>query len=97
MKLMPEYSSSANKLDPHHDQIWTLLPLKKVGRHKVIEQRTLFGVVHDDRYETLVQTMIQFGIPLPAICNSSRDEVIVHCILFDVEHDERNYPAVSTR
>ena len=33
--------------------------------------------------------MIKFGILMVLINNRSRHEVIVQCILFDVEHDER--------
>ena len=49
----------------------------------------LFGVEHNNRYETFVQTMIQFEILL-------RHEVIVHCTLFGVEHDERYETLVQT-
>ena len=86
--------STTNKLDPHYNQIWTCCLEKQFRRHEVIEQPTLFGVEHDDRYETFVQAMTRFEIALPAVENSSRHEVIVHCILLDVEHDERCDPSV---
>ena len=52
-----------------------------------------FGVEHDECYDTLVQTMIKFGISLPAINNSSRHGVVVQCILFGFEHDEPPVPS----
>ena len=39
--------------------------------------RILFGVEHYERYDTLEQPVIKFGISLPAVNNSSRHEVIV--------------------
>ena len=57
----------------------------------------LFGVEHDERHDTLVQTMINVWILLPSIHNRSRHEVIAHCILFGVEHDEPLGPCLRNK
>ena len=41
-----------------------LVFINNSSRHQVIEQCILFGVVHDDRFETLVQTTWCFSISL---------------------------------
>ena len=73
-----------------------LISIDNSSRHEVIVDRILFGVEHDEIYDTMDQTVSDWGsccfrsataLDMKSSCSS---------ILFGVEHDERCDPWVQT-